>query len=102
MHLKNDQGNRVFSFGGAGRCYAYRHEAGEYEQSCMIPANFLNWGNFSIDFLAFTRGHHLVPLANESDLISFTVGNRQVAIGGYMGREPGDITPKFDFIEKKL
>lgn len=102
MHLKNDQGNRVFSFGGGGRCYDLYHEAGEYEQYCIIPANFLNWGNYSIDFLAFTRDRHLLPLANESDLISFTVGNRQVAIGGYMGREPGDITPKFDFIETKL
>lgn len=102
MHLKNDQGNRVFSFGGGGRCYDFRHEAGEYEQSCVIPANFLNWGNFSIDFLAFTRDRHLIPLANESDLISFTVGNRQVAIGGYMGREPGDITPRFDFAEKRI
>lgn len=102
MHLKNDQGNRVFSFGGGGRCYDYHHEAGDYEQSCTIPANFLNWGNYSIDFLAFTRDRNLTPLANESDLISFTVGNRQVAIGGYMGREPGDITPKFDFIEKKI
>lgn len=102
MHLKNDQGNRVFSFGGGGRCYDFHHEAGEYEQSCIIPANFLNWGNYSIDFLAFTKDRHLIPLANESDLISFTVGNRQVAIGGYMGREPGDITPKFDFTEKKL
>ena len=102
MHLKNDQGNRVFSFGGGGRCIDYPHEAGEYEQSCIIPANFLNWGNYSIDFLAFTKDHNLVPLANESDLVSFTVGNKQTAIGGYMGREPGDITPKFDFIENKL
>lgn len=102
MHLKNDQGNRVFSFGGGGRCYDYHHEAGEYEQSCIIPANFLNWGNFSIDFLAFTRDPNLIPLANESDLISFTVGNRQVSIGGYVGREPGDITPKFDFKESRL
>ena len=102
MHLKNDQGNRVFSFGGGGRCYDYHHEAGEYEQSCIIPANFLNWGNYSIDFLAFTRDPILYPLANESDLVSFTVGNRQVGIGGYMGREPGDITPKFDFKESRL
>lgn len=102
MHLKNDQGNRVFSFGGGGRCYDYHHEAGEYEQTCIIPANFLNWGNYSIDLLAFTRDPNLTPLANESDLISFTVGNRQVSIGGYVGREPGDITPKFDFKESRL
>jgi len=101
MHMKNDQGNKMFSFSGAKRCYEYYHEMGEYEQTCLIPANFLNWGNYSIDLLVFTKRHNLIPLANESDLVSFTIGNRQVEIGGYMGREPGDITPKFSFIEKK-
>ena len=38
----------------------------------------------------------------EHDFVSFTVANRQVAIGGYMGKEPGDITPKFDFVEEKI
>ena len=102
MHLKNEQGNKLFSFAGAGRCYDKRHDAGEYEQICTIPANFLNWGNYAIDFMAFRQMNNIECLSNEPDLISFTIANRQVVVGGYMGREPGDITPKFDFIENKL
>ncbi len=102
LHMKNEQGNKIFSFGGAGRCYDMHHEAGEYQQVCTIPANFLNWGNYAIDFIAFQKPNNIEVLANEGDIISFTVANKQVAIGGYMGKEPGDITPKFDFVEGKL
>lgn len=102
MHMKNEQGNKLFSFSGGGRCYDKRHEAGEYEQICRIPANFLNWGNYAIDFMAFKQVNNIECLANEPDLISFTIANRQIAVGGYMGREPGDVTPKFDFVENKL
>lgn len=38
----------------------------------------------------------------EEDIVSYTLANRAVTIGGWMGKEPGDITPKFDFTEKKL
>lgn len=102
MHLKNEQGNKLFSFSGAGRCYDKHHEAGEYEQVCTIPANFMNWGNYAIDFMAFKQVNNIECLANEPDLVSFTIANRMVSIGGYMGREPGDVTPKFDFVESRL
>lgn len=102
MHMKNEQGNKIFSFGGGGRCYDKHHEAGEYLQTCTIPANFLNWGNYAIDLMAFQRTNKIRGLADEHDIVSFTVANRQVAIGGYMGKEPGDVTPKFDFVESKL
>ena len=102
MHMKNEQGNKIFSFSGGDRCYDKRHDAGVYRQTCIIPAHFLNWGNYAIDFMAFQQENNNEVLANENDLISFTVANRQVAVGGYMGKEPGDITPKFDFREEKL
>ncbi len=102
MHMKNEQGNKIFSFSGVGRCYDKRHEAGEYLQRCVIPANFLNWGNYGIDFMAFQQVNNIECLADEQDLVSFTLANRQVAIGGYMGKEPGDVTPKFDFVEEKV
>ena len=102
LHMKNEQGNKIFSFSGVGRCYDRYHEAGEYEQICHIPADFLNWGNYGVDFMAFNQVNNIEILANESDLISFSIANRQVAIGGYMGKEPGDVTPKFDFEERKL
>lgn len=102
LHMKNEQGNKIFSFSGGGRCYEMRHEAGEYVQTCSIPANFLNWGSYAIDFMAFQQLNNIDCLANEHDIISFTVANRQVAIGGYMGKEPGDVTPKFDFVEERV
>lgn len=102
MHMKNEQGNKIFSFSGGGRCYDKHHEAGEYIQICTIPGNFLNWGNYAIDFMAFQQINNIECLADEHDIISFTIANRQVAIGGYMGKEPGDVTPRFDFIEEKL
>ena len=102
LHMKNEQGNKIFSFSGGGRCYDMHHEAGEYEQVCHIPANFLNWGSYAIDFMAFEQENNIEMLSDENDLISFTVANRQIAIGGYMGKEPGDVTPKFDFEERRL
>lgn len=102
FHLKNDQGNKVFSFSGKARCYSKQHEAGEYLQTCAIPANFLNWGGYAIDLMVFEKSPNIVGLVDEHDIISFTVSNRQVAIGGYMGREPGDVTPRFEFKEEKL
>lgn len=102
LHLKNEQGNKVFSFSGLKRCYDTRHAAGEYIQTCIIPASFLNWGNYAIDFMAFQQIINIECLADEHDIISFTLANRQVALGGYMGKEPGDVTPKFDFVEERL
>ena len=102
MYMKNEQGNKIFSFSGGGRCYNGHHEAGEYLQKCTIPANFLNWGNYAIDFMAFQQVNNIECLANEHDLVSFTIANRQVAIGGYMGKEPGDVTPRFDFVEERM
>lgn len=102
MHMKNEQGNKIFSFSGGGRCYEQHHEAGEYLQKCTIPANFLNWGNYAIDFMAIKQENNIDFMAEEYDLISFTLANRQVAIGGYMGKEPGDVTPVFNFVEEKV
>ena len=102
MHMKNEQGNKIFSFSGGGRCYDKHHDSGEYLQKCTIPANFLNWGNYAIDFMAIKQENTIEFMAEEYDLVSFTLANRQVAIGGYMGKEPGDVTPKFDFVEEKV
>ena len=102
LHLKNEQGERLFSTSGGGRCYDMHHEAGEYEQICHLPKDFFNWGTFTIDFMAFNQPSNIECLMSESDFLSFTLANRPVEIGGWMGREPGDITPKFEYIEHKV
>jgi lipopolysaccharide transport system ATP-binding protein len=102
MHMKNEQGERMFSTYGGGRCYDYHHEAGEYEQICHLPKDFFNWGSYAVDFMAFSQPSNIEVLLDESDIVSFTLANRPIEIGGWMGKEPGDITPVFDFSEKKI
>ncbi len=100
LYLKNEQGNRVFSFSGAGRCYDYYHDKGEYVQTCIIPANFLNWGNYALDI--FVVENRTRSFLRAMDVLTFTLSNKAYAIGSYMGKEPGDITPKFAFTEEKI
>jgi lipopolysaccharide transport system ATP-binding protein len=102
FHMKNDQGERIFSTSGGGRNYDYHHEVGEYEQICHLPKDFFNWGTFSIDMLAFSQPSNIECLADEADIITFTLVNRASEIGGWMGKEPGDITPRFEYTETKL
>ena len=102
LHIKNEQGERLFSTTGANRCYDKYHESGEYEQICHIPCDFFNWGSFSIDFMALNQPENIECLLSEQDFISFTLNSRPVELGGWMGKEPGDITPKFDYTERKI
>ena len=100
FHIKNDMGEKLFSSSGGGSCIDYEHPTGEYEQICHIPANFFNWGSFSIDLYAVRdRSNGFVI---ENDLVTFTLVNREQEIGTWLGREPGDITPQFNYTEKKL
>lgn len=100
FHIKNDMGVKLFSSSGGGRCIDYEHPAGEYEQICHIPANFFNWGNFSIDLFVVVDRRSAIII--ENDLLSFTLSNKGQALGVWMGREPGYITPKFEYTEKRL
>ena len=102
MQMKNEQGERMFSTSGGGRCYNTQHEVGEYEQICHLPKDFFNWGSYSLDFLALSQPSNIEWLMVENDIVSFTLANRAIEIGGWQGREPGDITPKFEYKETKL
>jgi lipopolysaccharide transport system ATP-binding protein len=100
--MKNEQGEKIFSFSGANRCYDVKHLEGEYEQLCSLPKDFFNWGTFALDLTVISQPSNIECLLCEQDILSFTLANRAISIGGWMHKEPGDITPKFDFIEKKI
>jgi len=102
LHMKNESGERIFSTSGEDKYYERKHAAGEYEQICRIPSDFLNWGTYVIDFLSFNQPAILEEIMLESDIISFTLANRPIEIGEWMGKEPGDITPQFEYTEKKI
>jgi lipopolysaccharide transport system ATP-binding protein len=98
-HFKNEQGATIFSSYG-GSQIDLEHKRGEYQQSCIIPANFFNWGSFAIDlYVVENRSQHII---NQRDLISYTLVNKELEIGSWMGREPGDVTPRFEYKEEKI
>ena len=102
MHLKDEIGRKLFSTTGGGRCYPKEHEPGVYEQICHIPANFLNYGCFMIDLMAVSGDggiHHLIG-ARGDDILSFTIENKILEAGEWMYKEPGSITPQFDYSEQ--
>lgn len=98
-HFKNDQGNAIFSTSG-GRIIPLNHKKGEYIQTCRIPGSFLNWGGFSINLMAFHDNAQM--LCNAQDVVSFVISGRNLEMGQWMGREPGDITPHFNYTESML
>lgn len=100
LHLKDEQGNKLFSTSGIKSDMIYSHEIGEYIQKFEIPANYFNWGNFSIDLFVVENKKKVMIV--ENDILTFTLTNQQLEIGQWMGREPGGITPFFRWEKKKL
>lgn len=100
FHFKNEQGIKIFSCSGGGRCVPLEHNEGVYEQRMEIPGNFLNWGSYYVDIYVVVNRHH--SFVRDFDIISFSITNKAKSIGTFMGREPGDITPLFNFIEKRM
>ena len=98
FHMKNEQGQKIFSFSGGSQIDC-KHDVGVYEQVCTFPANFFNWGNYALDLYVVTDRSKAFLI--EDDIISFTLSNRELTVGSWMGKEPGDITPLFHFTESK-
>lgn len=99
-HFKNEEGEKIFSVSGADKFYPFEHSAGEYVQTCVIPANFFNWGTFTFDLFVVEGRTQIILI--ENDVVSFTLNNKELPIGAWLGREPGDITPHFVFKEVKV
>ena len=102
FHMKNEQGEKIFSFLANDVQISQKKNRGEYLQVCNLPSDFFNWGNYAIDFHAIQQQPDVDCLIYVPDLISFTLANRANEIGGWMGKEPGDITPHFTFYESQL
>lgn len=98
-HFKNSMGATIFSSSGATQIQK-RTATGEYEQICEIPANFLNWGTYNLNLMAFHDSAKM--LLNVPDILSFTLSNKAIQLGSWMGREPGDVTPRFEYKESKI
>jgi lipopolysaccharide transport system ATP-binding protein len=100
LHFKDEQGNKLFSTSWGKSGVSNAHDPGAFEAQMRVPENFFNWGTFFIDlFVVKDRKHALYV---ENDIISFTLANKTKGLGGWMGREPGSITPHFDWQKERI
>ena len=92
-HLINDQGESLFSFynGNSG----VNLEKGENALTCVFPADFFQSGNYTLTI--FVVEDKKKSIFRENDIIHFTIVDGGRELGVYMGREPGNIRPKFDW-----
>ena len=91
-YIKNEQGEILFMTNGVNKCYPpYQHVPGVYEQICEFPANFFNWETFYIDFLVSDTSKTYIKV---NDLISFSLSNKELPIGVWMGKQPGSLLPQ--------
>jgi lipopolysaccharide transport system ATP-binding protein len=91
LHIKDEQGNKLFSTGSGIADNDSFKTKGIIETKGYFPSNFFNWGNFYLDLLIVENRKR--PIIMENDIISFTLINKEASIGIWMGKEPGSLKP---------
>lgn len=94
-HLYNELGEAMFSF--YDKYENAKLEMGDNHLVCLIPKNFFQSGSFSLTLFVVEDKKRSV--FNERDVMFFTVSDGGRELGTYMGREPGYITPQFEWIK---
>lgn len=93
FHITNELGDTMFSF------YDKLNQVdliqGRNIVKCIIPENFFQSGNFSLTLFIVEDKRR--SIFSERDIVSFTVVDGYREMGVYMGREPGYITPTFNW-----
>jgi lipopolysaccharide transport system ATP-binding protein len=99
LHIKDEQGNKLFSTGSGLADNKSFKTKGIIGAKGYFPANFFNWGNFYIDVYVVENSKRAILI--ENDLLSFTLMNKEMPIGTWMGKEPGSVKPLLNW-EKLL
>jgi lipopolysaccharide transport system ATP-binding protein len=92
-HLYNELGEAMFSFYDKNN--STKLSLGSNHLICTIPKNFLQSGQFTLTL--FFVENKQKSIFSEKDIFSFTVVDGERDIGVFMGREPGYITPNFQW-----
>lgn len=92
-HLYNDLGEALFSFYDDSGDLLNK---GNNRLICTFPANFFQSGNYSLALFIVKDKKQSIFV--EKDIINFTIVDGGRELGVYMGREPGYIKPKFEWL----
>lgn len=89
--MKDDEGKKLFTFSNNRDNVPLKK--GKNRLVCTFPEQFLNVGQYFMDFLLVKNRKKAIVI--EEDIVSFTVSMKPMALGVWMGREPGFIKPSF-------
>lgn len=92
--LNNDSGEPLFTISHANNNLKLKQ--GLNIIKCTLPEGFLNVGTYYISFYVIENAK--TSLFIEKDILTFTIQEGERSIGDWMGREPGFIKPKFDWL----
>jgi lipopolysaccharide transport system ATP-binding protein len=94
-HIFNELGESMFSFYTPP---GFKMNKGKNLVTCLFPSHFFQSGNFNLTLFVVEDARK--GIFKEADIHVFTIVDGQRPMGVYMGREPGYITPKFEWYLK--
>lgn len=92
--LNNEVGEPLFTFSHAGANLPIGK--GLNNIKCIFPEGFLNIGAYYLSLYIIENSKS--TLFSETDILSFNVQEGERGLGAWMGKEPGFIKPRFDWI----
>ena len=93
-HLNNEIGEPLFSFSNQSEPLA-QLKCGKNEITCIFPKSFFQSGSFYLSIFIVLDSKQ--SIFSERDIFTFTIVDSSRKIGVYMGREPGNIRPIFEW-----
>jgi lipopolysaccharide transport system ATP-binding protein len=99
IHLLDHLGGCIFASGNGNKSniafdewYGQPHPKGQYKTTCVIPANFLNTGRYSINVFVITDTTNLDVI--EKNILTFNATESGTFRDDYLGEIIGVIRPR--------
>jgi lipopolysaccharide transport system ATP-binding protein len=92
--LNNESGEALFTFSHVNN--KLKLNSGLNKIKCTLPEGFLNIGSYYLSLYIIENSK--TTLFVEKDIMSFNIQEGEREIGSWMGKEPGFIKPKFDWL----
>ncbi|MEK8180243.1 ABC transporter ATP-binding protein [Flavobacterium buctense] len=92
--LNNEYGETLFTFSHSNS--GLKLKQGLNKINCTLPEGFLNIGSYYLTVYLIENSK--TTLFVEKDILTFTIQEGERPIGSWMGKEPGFIKPKFQWI----
>jgi lipopolysaccharide transport system ATP-binding protein len=92
--LNNENGEVLFTFSHINSNLELK--IGENKVKCTFPKGFLNIGTYYLSLYVIENSK--TTLFVEKDIMMFNIQHEEREIGSWLGKEPGFIKPKFNWI----